>query len=180
MLAFTSLPTGLVRRKDSQTACTMWTAVLSGRSRAGTKETEAKSGRDVTGDEFEGVEIRLGNMGNEGESEDALKLRRENERGRLYSSDDALRDEQKGRIYIHALYSLSKSEIIRNENGNVTVKSEGRNRARVVLHRTPRGSERKKGLRQMKSSNIKNGAYNCRMTAACTIQCCPSGRIGEK
>jgi hypothetical protein len=123
----------------------MWTADPGGRHRAGATETDAKSGRD---DEFEGVEIGLEDMGNESESEDARKLTRDDERRKLDSSNDsdALHNEQEGRVYIHALYFLSKSEIIRNENGNVAVKSEGRNRARVVLHRTPRGSERKKGL----------------------------------
>jgi hypothetical protein len=51
-----------------------------------------------------------------------------------------------GFIYIHAWYLLPKSEIITDENGNVTVKSEGRNHARVVLHWTQRGSEGKKWL----------------------------------
>jgi hypothetical protein len=54
-------------------------------------------------------------MGNESESEDARKLMRENERGRLDSSNDALRDEQEGTVYIHASYLRSKSEIIRKE-----------------------------------------------------------------
>ena len=58
MLTFTSLPRGLARRKDSQTACTTWTAVSSGRRRAGTKETEAKNGRDVTTTGFK--VLRLG------------------------------------------------------------------------------------------------------------------------
>jgi hypothetical protein len=114
MLAFTNLRRGLERRKVSQTACTMWTADPRGRRRAGATENE---------------------------SEDARKLKRENERRRLESSNDALHNEQEGRVYIHALYLLSKSEIIRNENGDVTVKSEGRNLARVVLHRAQRGSE---------------------------------------
>jgi hypothetical protein len=38
-------------------------------------------------------------MGNESESEDARKLTRENERGRLDSSNDALHDEQEGGVY---------------------------------------------------------------------------------
>jgi hypothetical protein len=63
-------------------------------------------------------------MGNENESEDARKLTRENGRGRLDSSNDALlHDKQEGGIYIHALYLLLRSEIIRNENGNLTVMS---------------------------------------------------------
>jgi hypothetical protein len=54
---------------------------------------------------------------------------------RLDSSNDDLDDEQEGKVYVYDSSSLrSKSEVIRNENGNVMVKSEGRNRARVVLH----------------------------------------------
>ena len=83
-----------MRRKDSQKACIIWTAVPRNRGRAGTKETEAK----------------------ESDREDGCKLTTDNERGRLDSSNDDLHDEQ-GRVYIHALYLPWNSEIIRNENG---------------------------------------------------------------
>ena len=47
-------------------------------------------------------------------------------RVRLDSGNDDFHDEQEGRVYVHGVSSLqSKSEVIRNNNGNVTVKSEG-------------------------------------------------------
>ena len=76
-------------------------------------------------------------------------------------------------------YNRSPSEVIRNNNGNVTVKSEGRNRARVVLNQIQSGKKEEEEV-QVSAVNetieYKNGTYSCRMTSACTIQCSQSGR----
>jgi hypothetical protein len=105
---------------------------------------------------------------------------------RLGSGNDDFHDEQEGRVNVHGVSSLhSKSEVIRNKNGNVTVKSEGRNRARVVLNQIQSGKREEEEV-QVSAVNetieYKNGAYSCRMTSACTIQCSLSGREleGEK
>ncbi len=86
----------------------------------------------------------------------------------LNSGNDTLHGKQEGKVYIFALYSLFKSKVIGNEKGTVAVKSEGRI---VHVSSCTRRTGRVKGektVNEVKDTKIeyKEGAYNCRMTAA--------------